>query len=57
MIVQVHGENADAIVLAQKLTIEAGITGPEGHSISRPAFIEVCVAPGCQAPQVLRLVV
>ncbi|KAK9815420.1 hypothetical protein WJX72_003386 [[Myrmecia] bisecta] len=36
----VHGENGDAIALAQKLTIEKGITGPEGHSISRPSYLE-----------------
>ena len=37
---QVHGENGDAIALAQKTTFEAGITGPEGHSISRPSYLE-----------------
>ena len=42
---QIHGENADAIEVAQKLTFDAGITGPEGHSLSRPAFIEVSRSP------------
>jgi dihydropyrimidinase len=36
----VHGENGDAIALNQKLTIARGITGPEGHSVSRPSYLE-----------------
>ncbi|KAL3138062.1 hypothetical protein ABBQ38_005294 [Trebouxia sp. C0009 RCD-2024] len=36
----VHGENGDAVALAQKTTFESGITGPEGHSISRPSYLE-----------------
>lgn len=41
MVLQIHGENGDAIAMAQQKTFEAGITGPEGHSISRPAYLEV----------------
>lgn len=41
VLMQIHGENGDAIAMAQKRTFEAGITGPEGHSISRPAYLEV----------------
>ena len=40
--------------MAQKLTFEAGITGPEGHSLSRPAYIEVGFAP-CLQPHMLCL--
>ena len=57
--VQVHGENGDAIALAQKTTFDSGIIGPEGHSISRPSYLEVrhlpcpalpCPALPCPAP-------
>ena len=41
LFLQIHGENGDAIAMAQKTTFEAGITGPEGHVISRPAYLEV----------------
>jgi dihydropyrimidinase len=40
----VHGENGDAIFVAQKRTFDAGISGPEGHAISRPAILEVKLA-------------
>lgn len=36
---QIHGENGDAVVLWQRKVSEDGITGPEGHALSRPAFV------------------
>ncbi|CAA2979704.1 dihydropyrimidinase [Olea europaea subsp. europaea] len=39
-VAMVHGENGDAVFAGQKRMIELGITGPEGHALSRPAVIE-----------------
>lgn len=39
-VTMVHAENADAVEWAREAVFKKGVTGPEGHQLSRPSILE-----------------